>query len=94
MSKQKPGRNLVVQSGELGIINQGTFQSYTYFSMEIAFPVTSPKTGPSMFGYVYKITSGRKSIYTPYINIYVFLFFFILRNVASAQTKYTLLIVL
>lgn len=64
MSKHKSGRNLVVQSGEIGIISQGTFQGYTNFSMEIAFPVTSPKNaGLSMFGYVYKITSSGEERY-------------------------------
>lgn len=77
MSKQKPGRNLVVQGGELGIINQGTFQSYTNFSMEIAFPVTSPKTGPSMFGYVYKITSSGEEKYLYSIDKHISYLFFI-----------------
>ena len=53
-SGKRQSRSLVVQGGEIGMVINGSFQSYTNFSMpEIVHSVRSPEGAPSLFGYVY-----------------------------------------
>ena len=63
-SGKRQSRSLVVQGGEIGMVINGSFQSYTNFSMpEIVHSVRSPEGAPSLFGYVYSIktSSGIQS---------------------------------
>ena len=58
--------------------------------MEIAFPVTSPKTGPFMFGYVYKINSGEeKYLYFIDKHISYFIFFYYRECFVSTDEVHT-----
>lgn len=65
-SGKRQSRSLVVQGGEIGMVINGSFQSYTNFSMEIVHSVRSPEGAPSLFGYVYSIktSSGIQRYYS------------------------------
>ena len=50
-------RTLVVESGEIGIMSGGEFQTLTNFSMKILYAVKSPDGAKvPRFGFVYRVT--------------------------------------
>ncbi len=57
-------KRLIVQGGEIGLFGRqhsggaGNFESFTNFSMEISYAVSSPKgVQPCLFGYVFCVAT-------------------------------------
>ena len=57
--KESRDKRVVTKDGEIGILKNGTFQSYTNFSMEVVHAVRSPPgASVTLFGHVYLIKSS------------------------------------